>query len=245
MPIAAAADQWLVSTLSGHSAERDRAQSQRVADWVENQHGLHHRKAVYWIKIYDRLSNSGVPWAKVPKLGWTKRKEIAKLPTIENVEEWVQIASAQNTNTLIETVKNALAKNANPALEDQTAKTLTTKTFKMHDGQRATIEAALAKAKETTGTAVNTVALKFMAIDNLGSMSDDERIKVSVIEKLLKLVEKNLPEYHSDARLRGRSITPENEGEAMKQERRGLALLNLVNVLSRSSSRRTAPSSRR
>ena len=53
----------------------------------------------------------------------------------------------------------------------------------MHDGQRATIEAAFAKAKETTGTAVNTVALEFIAIDYLDSMSgDDERVKVWGIE---------------------------------------------------------------
>ena len=72
----------------------------------------------------------------------SKQKEIAKLLIIENVEECVQIASAQNATTLIETIKNALAKNANPALEEQTAKTLTTKSFKMRDGQRATTSAS-------------------------------------------------------------------------------------------------------
>ena len=97
-------------------------------EFVENVHGLHYRKATYWIEIYNRLSNSGVPWSKVNKIGWTKLKEIAKVLTKDNVDEWVKIASEQNTITLIDTVKNAMAKDAPKALEDQVSKAVTTMT---------------------------------------------------------------------------------------------------------------------
>ena len=49
---------------------------------------------------------------------------------------------------------------AGTALDDESAaKTVTTKTFKMHDGQREVIEAAIAKAREAVNTKVDTVAL--------------------------------------------------------------------------------------
>jgi len=64
-------------------------------EFVEKEHGLHYRKATYWIEIYNRLSNSGVPWAKVSKLGWTKLKEIARVLTAENVVEWVRSPSSR------------------------------------------------------------------------------------------------------------------------------------------------------
>jgi len=162
-------------------------------EFVENVHGLHYRKATYWIEIYNRLSNSGVPWAKVSKIGWTKLKEIAKVLTQDNVDEWVKIASEQNTITLIDTVKNALAKDAPKAIEDQMSKAVTTMTFKVHEDQKATIEGALSKAKEITGTQVSTAALEFICIDYLGSISDLGRVKAWGLDKVLKLVEEAFP----------------------------------------------------
>lgn len=168
-----------------------------LREWVENVHGLHYRKAIYWIEIYNRLANSGVPWSKVSKIGWTKLKEIAKVLTKENVDEWVQIASDQNTITLIDTVKNFLAKAGSPqAIEDQTANAVTTMTFKVHEAQKATIEAGLAKAKKVTGTKVSTAALEFAMLDYLGSMTDDQRVTSWGIDKLLKLIEKNFPDVN-------------------------------------------------
>ena len=81
-------------------------------EFVETKYGIGYRKAIYWIEIYNRLSNSGIPWEKVKDLGWTKLQIIAVVLTPENVEEWVSVAKSQNTVTLIETVKNAKAKNA-------------------------------------------------------------------------------------------------------------------------------------
>ena len=105
-------------------------------EFVETKYGIGYRKAVYWIEIYNRLSNASIPWAKVKDVGWTKLQIIAAVLTQENVDEWVAIAGQQNTVTLVETVKNAKAKNAQTSITDETSKTVTTMSFKVHGDQK-------------------------------------------------------------------------------------------------------------
>lgn len=162
-------------------------------DYVEKQHGLHYRKATYWTGIYNALAESKVPWSKVADLGWTKLKEIAAIINNDNVDEWVQIAKTTNTLSLIEAVKNHQSAGTPKALEDQTSKTVTTKTFKVHDDQKVTIEAAIAKAKADTGTTVDTVALEHICMDYSAGMTMVERLKTMGIEKALEAVEKAFP----------------------------------------------------
>ena len=162
-------------------------------EYVEKEHGLVYRKAVYWTAIYNHLAEAKVPWAKVSTLGWTKLKEIAKVVTPENVDEWVKIASGQTTLQLIATVKASVASKSPKAIEDGGAKNVTTKTFKVHEEQKATIEAALTKAKEDGHTQVNTVALEYICMDYLGAESMLSKIKNLGIEAALELVEKAFP----------------------------------------------------
>lgn len=162
-------------------------------EYVEKELGLHYRKATYWVAIYNSLSESGVPWAKVKHLGWTKLKEIAEVLTLENVDEWVKVAEGQTTLQLVETVKSFKSKDAPKALEDQTAKTVTTMTFKVHEDQKETVKAALDKAKNASGTQVDTAALEFICLDYLGAQSLAEKLQAMGIEKALEAVEKAFP----------------------------------------------------
>ena len=162
-------------------------------EYVEKELGMHYRKATYWVSIYNHLAESKVPWEKVKHLGWTKLKEIAEVLTPDNVDDWVQVAQSQTTLQLIETVKAHKAQGAPKALEDQTSKTVTTKTFKVHEDQKATIEAAIDKAKEDSGTAVDTAALEFICLDYLGGQSLADRLKKLGLEAALEAVEKAFP----------------------------------------------------
>ncbi|MCL4743808.1 MAG: hypothetical protein KJZ83_00185 [Burkholderiaceae bacterium] len=162
-------------------------------EYVEKELGMHYRRAAYWVSIYNHLAESKVPWEKVKDLGWTKLKEIAEVLTIENVDEWVSLANSQTTLQLIETVKGHKAKDAPKALEDQSAKTVTTKTFKVHEDQKATIEAAIAKAKEQSGTSVDTAALEFVCLDFLGGQTMTQRLQKMGLEAALEALEKAFP----------------------------------------------------
>ncbi len=162
-------------------------------EYVEKEHGLHYRKATYWVGIYNNLAESKVPWAKVKDIGWTKLKEIAAVITVDNVDEWVKIASEQNTITLIETVKNHLAKDAPKGVEDQSSKTVTTKTFKVHEDQKAVIDAALEKAKSEGATTVDTVALEYICSDFLAAQTLTQKFQKMGIEAALEALEKAFP----------------------------------------------------
>ena len=177
-------------------------------EFVETKYGIGYRKAIYWIEIYNRLSNSGIPWEKVKDLGWTKLQIIAVVLTPENVDEWVGVAKSQNTVTLIETVKNAKAKNAQQAITDETSKTVTTMSFKVHTDQKATIDAAVEKAKSQSGTAAATVALEFICLDFLGGASLSERLKKAGPEAAFKAIEAAFPSYNVEVTM------PEEEAAA-------------------------------
>lgn len=162
-------------------------------EFVEKKHGIQYRRAMYWVDIYQRLSACGVQWSQVSKIGWTKLKEIAKVITADNVDEWVAIAEQQNTLTLIDMVKNALMKDTPQALEDQSSKTVMTKTFKMHEDQKVTIEAAIEKAKEQSGTQVDTAALEFVCLDYLGGQSVAQKLKQMGLTAALSALEAAFP----------------------------------------------------
>ena len=56
------------------------------------------------------------------------------------------------------------------------SKTVTTMSFKVHSDQKATIDAAIEKAKEASGTSVGTVALEFICLDYMGGQTLDQRL---------------------------------------------------------------------
>jgi len=166
-----------------------------LKEFAEKKHGIDYRNATYWVSIYNNLAESKVPWEKVKGIGWTKLKEIAKILTVDNVDEWVAIATDNNTLQLIEVVKAHKKKLAGTALDDESAaKTVTTKTFKMHDGQREVIEAAIAKAREAVNTKVDTVALEVIAQEYLASPTMLSRIKSIGLEAAAELLEKAFPQ---------------------------------------------------
>ena len=163
-------------------------------EFVESKHGIHYRKAVYWTDIYNKLAEAKIPWDKVKHIGWTKLKEIAGVITVDNVDEWVKVAKESNTISLIETVKAHLNKDKGQiALEDKTKTAVSTRTFKVHEDQKATIDTALAKAKEQSGTTVDTAALEFICLDYLGGQSLPQKLKSIGIEAALEALEKAFP----------------------------------------------------
>lgn len=148
-------------------------------EYVESEHGINYRRATYWISIYNDLSAAKIPWEKVKNLGWTKLKEIAAILTPENVDHWVKIAEQQTTLQLIETVadaKKAGEAGDTKALADQ-SKVVTTRTFKVHEDQKKTIDAAIAKAKEMSGVQTDTAALEFICLDFIGSAKKPASLK--------------------------------------------------------------------
>jgi hypothetical protein len=138
-------------------------------DYVEAEHGIAYRRAMYWIGIYNGLVESEVPWKKVAHLGWSKLAKIVPILTKANVETWVKRSEANTVLQLEEMVKAEQSKlKLGTSAEGGEPKTVTTMTFKVHNDQKVTVEAALKKAKEVSGTDIGTVALEFICLDYLG-----------------------------------------------------------------------------
>jgi hypothetical protein len=168
-------------------------------EYVENEHGINYRRAVYWVGIYNDLSESKVPWDKVKNLGWSKLKEIAGLLTPENVDAWVEAAMGQTVMQLVETVAKskqpetaALTDQSQPAAPSQT----TTRTFKVHPDQKKTIDEALKKAKQVSGTSDDTPALEYICLDYIsgGGTPLPDQLKAIGLEKTLAALEAAYPD---------------------------------------------------
>ena len=173
-------------------------------EFIEAKIGMGYRKALCLIEIYTALSNSGIPWVEVKDVGWTKLLALAPVLTPENVKEWVEISSQQNTVTLLETVKAAKNKAAQTALTDQseTPKVVTTLTFKVHTDQKVNIDNALEKAKGCLpGPRSATVALEYICLDYLGGATLAERMKKAGVENALKALEQAFPSMNFDVSL--------------------------------------------
>ena len=184
-------------------------------EYVENRLGLKFRLAGYYMQCYNALANGGIPYAKVAGLGWTKLALIASMITLDNVDEWVSIAKSQNALTLNDTVKKAKAKAkaaGNLTGDETSTSPVTSVTFKPHEDQRATILAAIEKAKEAAGTQHATVALEFICLEYLGTLGLGERLKTVGVEKATNALAEAFPEWDFTASPVGADGAGDSEG---------------------------------
>jgi hypothetical protein len=159
--------------------------------YVEAECSIKYRKAMYLIGIYNGLVESGVPWAKVSHLGWTKLKELAGILTPDNVDEWVGVAETMTALQLIDYIAKATAgAETASSTEDaqKAAKETSTKTFKLHKDQRETVDEALKKAKHAGGTDHDSVALEMICIDYLGGTPKVANLKEIMESKSMEEV---------------------------------------------------------
>lgn len=140
--------------------------------------GVNYPKAMVWVDIYKRLGGVGVPYSKIKSIQWTKLRHIAQLLNSDNIDSWVKIANSSTTPTVIELVKQEKLKlKGTLSIEENSAVTVVNKTFKMHEGQKQVIEAALEKAKALGETKFDTMALEYMASDFLAGDSTAKIVK--------------------------------------------------------------------
>jgi hypothetical protein len=154
--------------------------SPNFRSFIEDNFGLHYRKAMYLIKIYDGLVDAEIPWYKVSKLGWTKLKELADILTLENVDEWVEKANNMTTLNLQAAVKAFKQIEAGISLDGTTppdSSGVSTITFKVHPDQKETINEAIEQAMEDSDTEFKGVALEAICLNFLAGGSTKEAPK--------------------------------------------------------------------
>lgn len=139
-------------------------------DYVEMEVGVDYRRACYWTRIYNDITESGIDYAKVSHLGWTKLKELSSILTKDNLDEWLEAIEGKTTLQIIAMVSAA---NKKPDQITGEVKEVTTMTFKVHTDQKETIRTAIDDAKGKLGSEVDTVALEHICMDYLSGGNTD------------------------------------------------------------------------
>lgn len=143
--------------------------------WVEGETEMGRSKARALIQIYTALANSGLLWAEVGHLGWTKLRRIAKVLTKDNADHWVEVASKHSRSELVEIVKKHLTDHADE--HPEMAKPTHKKTFLFYEEQNGTVEAAIEKAMKDANTDVPSEAVSLICMDYLAGVTLAERMK--------------------------------------------------------------------
>ena len=142
-------------------------------EWVENNTAMKRSKARALIQIYDKIADCGVTWAQIKHIRWTKLRAIARVLNKENADEWIGVASKQSKAEIIKTAKAHLATLSGTQPGGSTA--THAKTFKFHDDQVKTVDAAIEKAKKSSNTPHNSVALEYICLDYMGGSTLQQR----------------------------------------------------------------------
>ena len=128
-------------------------------EWVEKNTALSRSKARALIQIYDGVVTSGVNWAKIQHLGWTKLNAIAGVLDEANADHWIEVASIHSRAEIkrLVLVQEHLAGSARRKPEVSTATRV--KTFKFRDDQIKPVQAAIDRAKKIAGVEDDSAAL--------------------------------------------------------------------------------------
>jgi hypothetical protein len=135
-------------------------------EYVGKALSIQYHKAMRAAGIYNKLLQLDIPWSAFENIGWTKVLALLDVVTKDNVKQWVTKATGLNVLSLKTLVEAEKQKGKTDT--EQGPKTISSKTFKLHDDQKEIIEAALNKIKEESGTAFDGVALEYMAQSCLG-----------------------------------------------------------------------------
>lgn len=156
---------------------------------LEKHFGLQYRKAAYLMQAYENLVNSGVEWAQVKALGWSKLRVVSSVLTKDNVAEWVEKAASLTVLQLYDVVREYKAQSLETSglKPDQVQATTTTLSFKLHVDQKETIKQALEKARKEAATEFDAVALEAICINYLagGKVTKKKTVKLE-LEDVLK-----------------------------------------------------------
>ena len=134
-------------------------------EWVKKNTAIKRSRAWAWIKIYDAIVKSGLTWAKVKHLGWTKLNAIAGVLDGENADHWIETASNLSRAEIKKLVQKHLARSVAQKLRESMP--LPAKTFKFHlhdERQVETVDAAIDSAKTVKGLPDDSSALAYICV---------------------------------------------------------------------------------
>jgi hypothetical protein len=128
-----------------------------------------YRTARYWMSIYNKLLEIGIPYTDIKGIGWTKINIIVPVLDKENAAEWLAKAKSLTAVNLKAMVDAELKGAPSAGQSESSSGEIKSMVFKVHQDQYDTINDALAKAKANGNTEVKEVALDYICLEYLGN----------------------------------------------------------------------------
>lgn len=171
------------------------------ADYAEKELGLQAKKAGSLRRIWYRLEVelAGIPVElkdRIIRMGWTKVRELIRILTLRNADEWVGLAERSSypelcvsINRYIDEVENAkkLAEEKGEDVEALNAELpqvekLYPTTFAFYEGQKKNVELALARCAELSKSSVKSnnldlICTEFLATNNFSHIDDLQKVR--------------------------------------------------------------------
>ena len=130
-------------------------------------------KARALIQIYNAIVKSGITWAQVQDIGWTKLRAIARVLDEESAQRWISMAAGHSKKEIIELVKQHLTASRGAAESSSTATRV--RSFKLCDDQTESVNAAIETMKKTANTPDDLAALAAICLNYLEGAPLQER----------------------------------------------------------------------
>jgi len=137
-------------------------------EYVERGLGIEYTYAMRAAQAYWKILDLNVPFSAFGGIGLQKALKLLQVVTKDNIAEWVEKAKAMNILSLDEAIKAAKALKS-PDDAPAEAKTIMTKTFKLHEDQKQLVNDALKKASEETGSNFEAVNLEAICQSYIGA----------------------------------------------------------------------------
>ena len=144
-------------------------------EWVENKTAMKRAKAMALIQIYDAIANSGITRGAGQAHSLDQAAGDRPVLTKDNVLDWVEESFGSHQDRTREAREGALGGLGRLGGSVSTAKYA--KSFKFHDDQNETVEAALDKAKKVSGTPHDSVAFEHICLDYMGGQTMAQRLQ--------------------------------------------------------------------
>ena len=189
------------------------------AQWVENDLGLHKRKAErlrnIWYNLNVRLGKELTRQTRrrIIALGWCKCRELVRVLSAENVEQWVEMAERLKYPELTSAIRKALKDHEQQAQEralsgeddeegpeypdpPDDVEEWTERAFYLAPEQLKNVEAALDRAKQLSHSKSINHNLDLICMDFLATnefrLKDDPKMALRFLVKFEKLTGKRL-----------------------------------------------------
>lgn len=153
-----------------------------IRGFISGETNMDYRKAVYLIANFRTIKALGIPATALKGVTWSALRHVTPILTAENATLWLDAARSTTHASLINAVALEKAKQAGalppPMPGDGTAALPETvsKVFNLYPGQKATIDAAIDKAKIEGNLDAQGAALELIAAAYTGAPPSDATV---------------------------------------------------------------------